>query len=248
MPPTVLIDALEGLRRRVKFFGVAYGVGVVLAAAVGLLLAVVLIDFALNLSPLPRAVVMLCALGGIGVAVYHFVIVPGRAKLGIGDIAGRVESVYPQFEDRLRSTVDFVRQGGGAIPGSEPMKAATVAEASRRAEGIDLARVVNPAPAWYSAGVAAGALVLLLALGLLLPRAYVRTALDRLGLGGTAWPRTVEIAMGKDVPARVPVGQRVDVQMKLAKGDKAGRKAVIFYRYDNGPWQQELMKRDDAGT
>ena len=41
--------------------------------------------------------------------------------------------------------------------------------------------------------------------------------------------------MLKDVPPRVPVGQRVDVQMKLAKGDRDSRKAVIYYRYDNGP-------------
>jgi hypothetical protein len=248
MPPTMLLDALEGIRRRVKFFGVAYGVGVVLAAAVGLLLAVVLLDFALNLTPAPRAVVMLCALGGIGVAVYHFVVRPARARLGIGDIAGRVENVYPQFEDRLRSTVDFVREGGSSIPGSEPMKRATIDEATRRAEGIDFARVVNPAPAWYSAGAAAGAIVLLLALGFLLPSEYVDAAWARLGMGAEPWPKTVEIGMLQAVPARVPVGQRVDVRMKLNKGDKADRKAVIYYRYDNGPWQQELMKRGADGA
>src|SRR5687768_12519194 len=165
MPPTMLIDALHGVRRRVKFFSVAYGAGVVLAAAIGVLLAVVLVDFALNLSRGPRAVVLLCALGGIGVAAYRWIVRPARSNLGIGDIAGRVESVYPQFEDRLRSTVDFIREGGGSIPGSEPMKRATVAEASRRAEGVDFGKVVNTTPAWYSAGIAAGALVLLLALG-----------------------------------------------------------------------------------
>lgn len=248
MPPTMLIDALQGVRRRVRFFGAAYGVGVVLAAAVGLLLAVVLLDFTLNLTPGPRAVVMLCALGGVGVAVYHFVFRPLRFKLGIGDIAGRVENVFPQFEDRLRSTVDFVREGAVATPGSEPMKRATVAAATRQAEGIDFGRVVNSAPAWYSAGMAAGALVLLLALGFLLPGAYVSTALSRLGMGAQPWPKTVEIKMLKDVPARVPVGQRVDVQMKLNKGDKESRKAVIHYRYDGGPWQQELMKRGADGT
>lgn len=248
MPPTMLIGALEGVRRRVRFFGIAYGIGVVLAAAVGLLLAVVLLDFALNLTPGPRAVVMLCALGGIGVAVYHYIVRPLRHRLGIGDIAGRVENVFPQFEDRLRSTVDFVREGDATTPGSEPMKRATVAEATRQAQGIDFARVVNPAPAWYSAGIAAGALVLLLALGFLLPRAYVSTALARLGMGIEPWPKTVEIRMLKDVPARVPVGQRVDVQMKLDKGDKESRKAVIYYRYDGGPWQQELMKRGTDGT
>src|SRR5688572_7260037 len=168
MPPTMLIDALHGVRRRVRFFSVAYGVGVVLAAAVGLLLAVVLIDFALNLSPGPRAVVMFCGLGGIGIALWHWVIRPARARMGISDIAGRVEAVYPDFEDRLRSTVDFVREGTGptgTIPGSEPMKQATVAEAGRRAQGVDFNKVVNPTPAWYSAAGAVGALALVFLLG-----------------------------------------------------------------------------------
>ncbi len=248
MPPTMLINALEGLRRRVRLFSVAYGVGVVLAAAVGLLLAIVLVDFLLNLSPGPRAVVMLAALVGIGYATFRWVIRPARTKIGIGDIAGRVESVYPQFEDRLRSMVDFVREGGGSIPGSEPMKQKTIAEAAKRAEGIDFSKVVNAAPAWYSAAAAAGALTLLFALGFLLPRIYVTTALSRLGLGGQPWPKTVEIAMLSGVPTRVPVGQRVDVRMKLAKGDRDSRKAVIYYRYDGGSWQQELMKRDKDGV
>src|SRR5688572_7369962 len=174
MPPTMLIDALHGVRRRVRFFSVAYGVGVVLAAAVGLLLALVLLDYALDLGRAPRMVLMLCALAGVGYAAFRWVVRPARAPLGIGDIAGRVERVYPQFEDRLRSTVDFVRQGGAPIPGSEPMKQATVAEASRRAEGIDFTKVVNSAPAWYSTAAAAGALALVLALGMLLPEAYVR--------------------------------------------------------------------------
>src|SRR5688572_28418471 len=157
MPPTLLIDALQGVRRRVRFFSVAYGVGVVLAAAIGVLLAIVLLDFLLHFSRMPRGVLLLTALVGIGYAAYRWIIKPARARLGISDIAGRVESVYPQFEDRLRSTVAFVQDTGHEIPGSEPMKQATVAEASKRAEGIDFTKVVNTTPAWYSVGAAAGA-------------------------------------------------------------------------------------------
>ena len=47
-------------------------------------------------------------------------------------------------------------------------------------------------------------------------------------------------------PERVAVGQRIPVKLHLAKGDRESRKATIFYRYDNGPWQQEIMARKDG--
>ena len=34
MPPTILMQSLEALRRKVKLLGVAYGVGLLLASAV----------------------------------------------------------------------------------------------------------------------------------------------------------------------------------------------------------------------
>ena len=57
-----------------------------------------------------------------------------------------------------------------------------------------------------------------------------------------------------DVPSRVSVGQRVDVNIRLSKGDKASRKAVIFYQYGDengknfGPVEQEYMTRGDDGV
>ena len=54
MPPTLLIDSLNGLRRRVKFLSVLFGVGILLASAVGILLATVLLDYVLKLPVVPR--------------------------------------------------------------------------------------------------------------------------------------------------------------------------------------------------
>src|SRR5438105_2638179 len=36
MPPTMLMDALQSVRRRVKWLGVAYGIGLAIAAAIAL--------------------------------------------------------------------------------------------------------------------------------------------------------------------------------------------------------------------
>ena len=55
MPPTMLIDALQGIRRRVKLLGVVYGVGIAVAVAIALLLGTILFDYLLNLPAWPRA-------------------------------------------------------------------------------------------------------------------------------------------------------------------------------------------------
>src|SRR4051794_34283768 len=69
MPPTMLMDALQGVRRRVKMLGVAYGVGVALACAVGLLLLTIFADYLLNLPAGPRIVLSLVAAAGVAYAV-----------------------------------------------------------------------------------------------------------------------------------------------------------------------------------
>ena len=66
MPPTLLINSLEAVRRRAKRLSLAYGLGIILSAAAGLLLATVLCDYLLNLRAVPRLVLMAAAAGGAG--------------------------------------------------------------------------------------------------------------------------------------------------------------------------------------
>ena len=65
-------------------------------------------------------------------------------------------------------------------------------------------------------------------------------------LGDAQWPKSVEIALDTAIPPRVAVGQRIPVKIHLTKGDKDSRKAIIYYRYDDGAWQSEIMTRKDG--
>src|SRR5687768_7987754 len=173
MPPTFLIDALNAVRRKVKCLSVAFGIGVVLASAVGLVLAAICLDFLLhyllnvNLLPLPRLILLGAALSVLGYAAVRFVIQPVLSRLSLSDVAGHLETVFPEFDDRLRSTVNFVQEKD--VPGSHYMKQRTVAQAAEIAGRVDLSRAIITKPVWYSLGGAAGALAFLLALALLLP-------------------------------------------------------------------------------
>src|SRR5947207_4009404 len=104
MPPTMLIDALQGIRRRVKLLGVVYGVGIAVAVAVGLLLGTILFDYLLNLPAWPRLVLCIAALAGIAYVIGRWVLMPARARLLLCDVAGRPDRASPQFDIRLPST------------------------------------------------------------------------------------------------------------------------------------------------
>ena len=246
MPPTFLIDSLNGVRRKVKILSVAFGVGVVLACAVGALLGAVLIDYLLNLHAVPRLVVIAAALGGLGYAAIRWVVKPVLARLSLSDVAGHLEAVFPQFDDRLRSTVNFVQQPA-SIPGSEMLKDRVVTEATALVQKTDLSQAVLTRPVWYSLAGAAGAVGLLVAISILLPP-FMKIGIPRLlsPFANNPWPKSVLIDAAA-LPNRVPVGQRVDLSLTLKKGDRPTQKAMVYYQYDNGPVEKEYMIRGANG-
>src|SRR5215218_2698193 len=100
MPPAIditagtsgLLESLRTLRRKVKLLTVLYGVGIVLACAVALLLAVVLLDFALRLPTEARVVVNLVAVLALGFALWRWVAAPALRRLTLHDLAGTIEA------------------------------------------------------------------------------------------------------------------------------------------------------------
>ncbi len=243
MPPTALLESLQGIRRRVKFLAIGFGTGMLVASAVLLLIAIVLIDWVVVL-PVPARLALLIAAGGLfSYGVSRWILRPSVSRVSLSDVAGRLEHTFPQFDDRLRSTIDFVRDD---LPGSALMKERVVSQATAMATEVDLGRVVLVHRSGIRQRLRSGALLLAVLLGILIGRSNLGIAFNRLAMGTRPWPKTVQIALDGELPQRVPVGQRLPIRIKLTKGDKESRKAVIYYRYDNGPWQQELMTRVDG--
>jgi hypothetical protein len=253
MPPTILVQSLESVRRRVRLLGLVFGIGIVLSTVIALLIATVLVDYLFDLPSIPRLLLILAAMAGTGYVLWHWVIRPVTARLSLGDIAGRLEQSFPQFQDRLRSTVNIIT---GNVPGSEMMKQRIVTEATDLAKSIDLNRAIVLKPVWYSTAAGFGSILLVIVLLLTISSQYTQIALERLLLpfGGTQWPKTVQIDLVGAIPQRVAVGQRLDVNVRLARGDRASRKATIFYQYGDesgqhfGAVEQEYMTRDDDGV
>lgn len=226
---------------------VAYGVGVVLAGAAGLLLAVVLADYLLNLPAWPRLII--AALAGIAVAIgiVKFVLLPARARLGLADIAGKVESTFPVFEDRLRAVVEFSDR---TVPGSDAMKQRVIAQAEDMAQAVDFGNTVIAKPTTLSLLGGLGAIVLLWLIGSFLVPNYAKIAAARLfsPFGENPWPKRQRIDVLSQTPQRLPAGQRFDVKMKLGKGDRSSLRATLFTQIGDGAPQQQLMIRNADGT
>ncbi len=247
MPPTALINSIDSVRKRARLLSLLYGVGIVIASAVGLLVGVVLVDYLLNLKSIPRVLTMLGSVGVLGWLVYRYITQPAMRSVSLSDVAGRLERAFPQFEDRLRSTVNFVEGGN---PGSGVLQQRVMEQAAQIAGDVDLGKAIVARPAMLSVGGAALSIVLTLAIALgALDRNILSIITGRLvtPFAGIAWPKRVQINVTSNVPQRVPVGQKIELSMLLDRGDKASLKPIVYYQIEGGPRQQMFMTRGKDG-
>ena len=255
MPPTALLETLRTIGQRVRAYAVAIGISRLAASAVGLLAAIVFIDWAAHFTGaapggLPGAIRLLLELTAFGVlaaAAVVWVVRPASRKLSLSDVAGRIEDRYPQFGDTLRSTVNFL---SGNIPGSESMKKLVVGQAAERMGQADISAVVNTRPVVQSAAVATASVFGLVILAILVGPAFRHVAFSWLihPLSGEVWPKTVQIAVDSGTPTRIAAGEQVPVKIRLTRGDRSDRRVTIRYRYDEGRWQEQVMDRGPDGA
>lgn len=247
MPPTLVIGELRQLARRVKALGVLSGVGLLLAAAIVSLLCIICLDYFFNLPPLPRLIICALALVILAWLVWEWIARPATRRISLFDLATRLEHAFPQFNDRLRSTVNFT---GQSVPGSEAMKQRVVDETTTLFSQINIRSAISLRPVYQSAGAGVIAVALVVLLALLANPVYRQIAVDRLihPFDAPHWPKTVRIDLVGQEPDRLPVGESMAVEMKLVRGDSASRKAILFYQQDNGAVQQQYMNRRADGT
>ena len=154
MSPTQLITSLESLRRRAKWLSVVYGLALLVLGLAGLVVLGALTDYLLRLPGVPRLIGLLLTLGVVGYVFWRFIYKPAISRLTLHDVAGRLEETFPQFEDRLRSSVQFL--GERETLDADPLRRRTVEQAGDIARGIDLDDVLVTRPAYLTALAAMG--------------------------------------------------------------------------------------------
>ncbi len=246
MTPAMLIDLLGSFRGRLRRLSATYGLGVILALLGGVFVSIALIDYTFHLSQIWRALFLAGGIGFIGAAVFRALLVPLQSKLPVTDIAGRIEKRFPQFEDRLRSAVGFIQS---PTNDSATMQAATVEQAVNLASTLPLKDVIDFRPALRS--LALGLCVIAaITLGLFALDGATRSILFSRVLNpfsSVQWPKRVQIAMLEPIPARVPANGRVNVAIRLERGDSPKMRPIVFYQNETGGVRQEFLSRGDDG-
>jgi hypothetical protein len=249
-----LLRRLASLRRWTRLLDGWRGICSVALLLVGVGTLTGLLDWAIQLPALVRAVVLFATLGGAGVLAYQYLVLPFSRPCDDLSLALRVEEHHPELNDALASTVQFLQKQGSATE-SASMREMAIRQTSERAAQIDFRGILDTRGLYLlTAGVAVVAVIAFALAWNFEENAY--TAFWRLAepFGRHTWTR-ISVQVDKERRARpgdqesalrVAVGQpfvvrgRVDgivpVQGKIEiEGQALIEKPVVIKRDSDSP-------------
>lgn len=151
-----ILNRLASLRRKVRVLDGWQGVCALLGLILGVGVLVGTLDYFAHLPSLVRAVCLVGLLVGSGAVAYRYLIRPFARPCDDLTLALRVEEAYPELNDSLASTVQFLLQSPAdqeRLGGSEALRQKTMKETIDKAAGLDFARILDRrAAALFGAG------------------------------------------------------------------------------------------------
>jgi hypothetical protein len=221
----------------------------------GLLIPLVIVagftDWLFHLDSAIRAA-LLVVLSGVALYLcYRRVLRPLLVRFADLDIAMRIEERWPGLNDRLTSTIQFLRlDANDNRHGSRAMREATVRQTIEEASAIDFRKAIEPKPVVRALALAAGALCLGGTLLVIAP-ASSRTAMKRLFVpfGHTSWPRQTHLVLDADATTlKVARGDSFTLSVKVRRGDKIPAAAQATYVFADGEEAGEPLRSLEGGT
>jgi hypothetical protein len=176
-----LLRRLATLRLKVRFLDGWLGACALVTLILGVGVSVGVLDYWFHLPSLVRAVALVGLLIGCGFVAYRYLIKPFSKPCDNLNLALRIEEAYPELNDSLASTVEFLQEPKAAqarIGASEALRERTVQEAMQKAGQCDFSRILDRrAAVLFGAGTCCVLLVAALVVGW--NRPYARIAFWR---------------------------------------------------------------------
>ncbi len=249
MEQSTLIQRLETIRGMVRRRLLGYGFCVVLAGGVFSFISILGFDWLLALPAVLRILVAILFLVGFVGASLHWIARPMQMKLGLDEIAAKLEQHFGCFQDRLASTVNFIerRAAQEAEGDSVGMMERTIANADRLARKVRLASALSLRPLFARGALVVLSLALLTTILVASP-GWVQTGFYRYvyPFGEIEWPRRVSIVLLTGME-RVALGESVTVRMRIDRGLSSGLRGVLHMRNGEGEMTSLAMQRDADG-
>ncbi len=244
-----LLHRLGVVRRRYQVVTFFSGAFAATAFVLGLATAVGLFDYGNHMPRLLRASALVGMLAGSGFLIYRLLIHPLARKSDDLSLALRIEAKFPELNDALASTIQFLDQPDAPSGGDKKMRERAIEKATLQAASFDFHAILD----YRFLGLSALAVVAALAAGahfLYYEPDLTRTALVRLAdpFGNHPWtridvPKAVErIAVGKPfrleatVEGVVPPNVKIEVQAKnpFTKKYESRPDIILPVKFDAG--------------
>ena len=240
---------VAGVRRRARLLLVSYALAWAVAMVVATVVILGAVDYLFHIQDRGiRAIFSLSVAAVCGYSVWRFLWPAFAHPLDDVQIARRIEERFPELNDRLASSVEFLRQEGQSDEaGSAQLRRAVIVSTAADVQRLKLRDVINLRPTLRAFGAVASVCLVAAAL-IALDTASARLALSRLTnpLGDLPWPRENDLVF-VDPPRYVALGQPFEIKL-VDHNDELPDEVRIFYRYEgdgpnDGSQHAELMQR-----
>ncbi|SIO67299.1 protein of unknown function [Singulisphaera sp. GP187] len=247
---TSLESRIATLRAQVRRILALHGMSWVIGLVVPVIVIVGLLDWMVHLDPLVRLAALIGLIGfGLWLGFRH-VIAPLIVRFPDLEIAMRIEERWPGLNDRLASTVQFLRMSGDDDRfGSPALREATIRQTLEETRSIDFREVIEPKPLVRALGAASAALMFGLVFLLAAPD-LSSIALKRLfqPFGSTRWPQRTHLSLlRRETPGKVARGEPFTLGVSIAKGETVPASARATYRFSNGEVVTEPLRAVEGG-
>jgi hypothetical protein len=253
-----LLSRLAALRRWVRVLEGWQGICALATVLLGAIVVAGLLDWTVQLPSFMRGVLLAAIVAASGLVAYRYLFLPWTAPADDLTLALRIEEEFPELNDSLGSTVQFLNEPAdspGAASSSEAMRKKAVQQMMARSDQYDFSRIVSYRPALILS------VCLLAVLAIAGHFAYRHTqfamiALARLAdpFGGHTWTTVdvpnapTKLAQGQGYAVKatlvgmIPEHAKVELKMPRAEGAEGAEEAKPE------EWDVRVQKDAESGS